>query len=119
MTLKKFLADSKMFEYDKHFRECKKQNQPFIMARKNPIDDNYVVRVDLITCNYNLTIDDKNKIDHFFEKETTILKLNNPKKSIFKGCNIDQELAWYDGILPKRLDAFCENLFDLSYKSHV
>jgi hypothetical protein len=106
-----------MFELDRHYRECQKNNQPFIKARKNPVDNNYVVQLDLIACDYNLTLDGKNNVKRLFEKETSYLKSNNPQKSIFKGCNIDKELAWYDGILPERLDIFCENLFDLSDKS--
>ena len=98
-------------------RSAKKNNQPFIKARKNPIDDNYAVQLDLITCNYTLTIEEKSNVKKLFEKETNYLKSNNPRNSIFKGCNIDKELAWYDGILPERLDAFCENLFNLSRKS--
>ena len=98
-------------------RSDKKNNQPFIKARKNPIDDNYVVQLDLITCDYNLTIEEKSNVKKLFEKETNYLKSNNPRNSIFKGCNIDQELAWCDGILPERLDAFCENLFNLSRNS--
>ena len=112
--MKKFLSDSKMFEYDKHYQECKKNNQPFIKARKNPIDDNYVVQLDLITCDYNLTTNAQKNVKRLFKKETDYLKSNNPGNPIFKGCNIDKELVWYDGILPKRLDIFCENLFDLS-----
>ncbi len=108
-----------MFEYDKHHRECQKNNQPFIKARKNPIDNNYVIQLDLITCDYNLTLEDQNNVKKLFEKEKDYLKSSHIKKSIFKGCNIDKELAWYDGVLPKRLETFCENLFDLSAKSHV
>ena len=105
-----------MFEYDKHYQECKKQNQPFIKARKNPVDDNYLVQVDLITCDFNYLIGDIKNIENLFNKETNFLKLNDSKNSIFKGCSVDKELAWYDGILPDRLDNFCENLFDLSFK---
>ena len=96
---------------------AKKNNQPFIKARKNPVDNNYVVQLDLIACDYNLTIDGQNNVEKLFENETSYLKSNNSQKSVFKGCNIDEELAWYDGILPERLDNFCENLFDLSNKS--
>jgi len=115
--MKKYLVDSKMFELDKHYRECQKQNFPFIKARKNPIDNNYVVKVDLITCKYNLTSEDEKNINLLFEKETNFQNEHNPKTMIFKGCNIDKELAWYDGILEDRLDAFCQNLFNLVYKS--
>ncbi|HUU48873.1 MAG TPA: hypothetical protein VMW55_08835 [Nitrosopumilaceae archaeon] len=115
--MKKYLIDSKMFELDKHYRECQKQNLPFIKARKNPIDNNYVVKVDLITCKYNFTPEDEKNINLLFEKETNSQKIHNPKNLIFKGCNIDKELVWYDGILEERLDTFCQNLFNLSDKS--
>jgi hypothetical protein len=108
-----------MVELDRYSKECRKNNHPFIKARKNPVDDNYVVQLDLITCDYDLTIEVQNNVKKLFEKETNFLKSNNSRKSIFKGCNIDKELAWYDGILPERLDIFCENLFDLSDKSTV
>ena len=119
LVLKKFLSDSKMFEFDRFSRECQKNNQPFIKARKNPIDNNYVVQLDLITCDYNLTIAEQSNVKELFEKETNSLKSNNPNKSVFKGCNIDKKLAWYDGILPERLNTFCEHLFDLSQKTPV
>jgi hypothetical protein len=61
----------------------------------------------------------KTIFNDLFKKETDYLESINQKKSIFKGCNADKELAWYDGILPNRLDGFCENLFDLSIKFHL
>ncbi len=115
LNLKKFLSDSKMFEYNKHYRECKKNNQPFIKAQKNLIDKNYLVQLDLITCNYNLTFNGQKKIKQLFTNETNYLQSIFPKKSIFKGSNIDKELAWFDGVLSHRLDSFCEILFKLSY----
>jgi hypothetical protein len=108
-----------MFEYDKYFRQCQKNNQPFIKARTNPVDQNYFVLIDLITCDYNLSEESKAKVDDLFKKETEYLKSLNQMNSVFKGCSIDKELAWYDGILPNRLDSFCENLFDVSINSHV
>jgi hypothetical protein len=107
-----------MFELDKHYKQCKNNNLPFIKARKNPADENYLVQLDLITCDYMLTIEGQNKLKNLFEKETNFLK-NHSKNSIFKGCNIDEQLAWYDGILPDRLDNFCENLFVLSEKPSI
>jgi hypothetical protein len=108
-----------MFEYDKHFRQCRQNNQPFIKARRNPDNQNYFVLLDLITCDYTLSEEGKVKVNDLFKKETDYLESINQKKSIFKGCNTDKELAWYDGILPNRLDGFCENLFDLSIKFHL
>ena len=115
LKLKKFLSDSKMFEYDRHYRECQQNNQPFIKGQKNLIDGNYLVQLDLITCNYNLTLSGLKKIEKLFTNETNYLQSIYPKKLIFKGCNIDKELVWYDGVLSTRLDSFCETLFNLSY----
>ena len=117
MALKNFLVDSKMFEYDKHYRECKKQNQPFIKARKNPMYDSYMVQVDLITCKYNLANTDENNLKKLFKNEINFFNSNKSKKSIIPDYNIDKEHVWFDGVLPERLDYFCENLFDLSDKS--
>ena len=52
MTFHKYLGYSKMFEYDKHYRECQQQNKPFIKAKINPAHGNYYVNLDLMTCNY-------------------------------------------------------------------
>jgi hypothetical protein len=95
-----------MFELDKHFRECQKQNLPFIKARKHPIYNDYLVQVDLITCKFIFTSEDEKKINLLFKKEIKFQKKSISKKSKFKGCNIDKELVWYDVILEERLDAF-------------
>ena len=47
MTFHKYLGDSKMFEYDKYYRECRQQNKPFIKAKINPVHGNYFVQIDL------------------------------------------------------------------------
>ena len=52
MTFHKYLADSKMFEYDKHYRECQQQKKPFIKSKINPLHGHYSVNVDLMTCDY-------------------------------------------------------------------
>ena len=118
MPLKKFIADSKMFEYDRHYRECHQNNQPFIKARINPVNGNYYVQIDLITCNYNLSIDGKNNMTQLFENEIEFLKSHTDFKSSFKGYNVDKELSWFDGILSTRLNVFCENLYDVAEKHH-
>ena len=61
MTFHKYLGDSKMFEYDKYYRECKQLNKPFIKARINSRNKNYYVQIDLMTCNYELSIKDRKK----------------------------------------------------------
>lgn len=118
MTLKKFIADSKMFEYDRHYRECQQNNQPFIKARINPSNGNYYVQIDLMTCDYNLTLDGQNQAKELFENEIAFLKSDSRPKSSFKGYSVDKELSWFDGVLPARLVPFCEKLYDLSQNYH-
>ncbi len=65
MTFHKYLADSKMFEYDKHYRECQQQNKPFIKSKINPLHGNYSINVDLMTCDYVFSKNELNKIIHF------------------------------------------------------
>ena len=114
--MKKYLADSKMFEFDRYYRECQKSNQPFIKARKNPVDDNYLVQLDLITCNYDLTKQTQRDLKRLFQNEIFYLETNRLEKSIFKGSNVNEEHAWYDGVLPERLDEFCTRIFDLTFQ---
>lgn len=99
--MKKYLVDSKMFELDKHYRECQKQNFPFIKARKNPIDNNYVVQVDLITCNYNFTSEDEKKINQLFEKETIFQKTPIQKNNYSKGVILIKNLHGMMGFWKK------------------
>ena len=106
-----------MFELEKHYKDCKSCNQPFIKARKNPIDNNYLIQVDFTTCNYAINLEDQKNIEKLFKVETTFSTIKNKKKSIFKGSNINKEIIWYDGVLPSRLEIFCKNLFEISYKS--
>jgi hypothetical protein len=114
MTLKKYIADSKMFEYDRHYRECQQNNQPFIKARINLSNGNYYVQIDLMTCNYDLTPEMQNQIKQLFENEIAFLESNSYPKSSFKGYNIDKELSWFDGVLSVRLTPFCEKLYELA-----
>lgn len=104
-----------MFEFEKFYRECQKNNVPFMKAKKNPIDNNYLVQMDLMTCGNNLEMSNREKIKALFEKEKTFLKENN-LGTVFKGCNVNKEIVWFDGIIPKRLEFFCETLFDLSIR---
>jgi len=107
-----------MFELDRYYKECQKNNIPFIKARKNPVDGNYVIQLDLITCDYKLSREGLDTVEKLFQMETEFLNSNNSTKLVFKGCNSDKELAWYDGVLPHRLNSFCETLFDLAEEHH-
>ncbi len=112
MTFHKYLGDSKMFEYDKHYRECKQLNKPFIKARINPRNKNYYVQIDLMTCNYVLSNQEQEEIKKLVQTEIEFVKSN------FQDYNIDKELAWFDGISAEHVDEFCISLYDLTQKYH-
>ena len=110
----KYLADSKMFELDRYYKHCQQNNVPFIKARVNPVDGNYLVQLDLITCDYKLSNDGIRKIKEVFQREQEFLESLETSKSFFKGSNVDKQFAWFDGVNSQRLDNFCQILFDLS-----
>lgn len=116
MTLKKYIIDSKMFEYDRHYRECQQSNQPFIKARINPINGNYYVQIDLMPCDYEFTINGEKQLEKLFDDEVSFLG-SYPKTS-FNGSSINKELSWFDGVLPDRLVSFCEKLYEISQNYH-
>ncbi len=116
MTFHKFLGDSKMFEYDKHYRECQQTNKPFIKNKLNPSHGNYYVQIDLMTCNYELSSLEQEEIKKMIEYEIDFVNSNS--KSKFNDFHIDKELAWFDGISSEHVDNFCENLYDLTQKNH-
>jgi len=115
MTFHKYLGDSKMFEYDKHYRECQQQNRPFIKAKTNPVHDNYFIQLDMMTCNYELNEQDKEAIKKLIQSEIDYVESNS--KYDFQGFNIDKELAWFDGVSSEHVDSFCTTLYDLTQKS--
>jgi len=112
MTFHKYLGDSKMFEYDKHYRECKQLNKPFIKARINPGNKKYYVQIDLMTCNYELSNKEQEEITKLIQNEIEFVK------SDFQGFNVNKELAWFNGISPEHVDEFCTSLYDLTQKYH-
>ena len=112
MVFHKYLGDSKMFEYDKHYRECKKQNKPFIKAKINPKHGNYYVQIDLMTCNYELSIQEQEEIKKLVKNQVEFIQPD------FQDYNINKELAWFDGISHEQVDEFCTSLYDLTQKHH-
>jgi hypothetical protein len=116
MTTNKYFGDSKMFEFDKFYRDCKQQNKPFIKAKINPVHKNYFVQVDLMTCDYNLSKYTQDKFDKLIKIEIDYVNLNS--KYAFAGYNIDKEIAWFDGIPVEHIDDFCNTLYDLIEKLH-
>ena len=115
MRFQKYLGDSKMFEYDKYYRECQQQNKPFIKAKTNPAHGNYFIQMDLMTCNYKLTPHQQKQIQNLTEDEIQYVKSHS--KHIFKEYNITDELAWFDGVSSEHLDDFCNFLYDITEKS--
>jgi len=117
MTIRKYFGDSKMFEYDKFYRECQQENRPFIKAKINPLHGNYLVQLDLMTCNYELSIETQEKISNLINNEIDYVQSNLDYS--FEGFSIDKELAWFDGVSSEHLEAFCNSLYDLSLKSRL
>ncbi len=117
MNSYKYLGDSKMFEYDKYYRECQQQNKPFIKAKINPLHKNYFVQIDLMTCNHELSNSEQISIKKLLKNE--IDYVNSNSKYDFQGFSIDKEIAWFDGVSSEHLDEFCNALYDLAQKNHT
>lgn len=115
MTFHKYLGDSKMFEYDKHYRECQQSNKPFIKSRINPSHGNFYVLLDLMTCNYNLSKIEQAEIKKLILSEIKFMESSSRK---FNDFNIDSETSWFDGISAEHVHDFCESLYDLTQKYH-
>ena len=115
MIFHKYLGDSKMFEYDKHYRVCQQENRPFIKAKTNPVHDNYFIQIDMMTCNYELTETDIETVQKLIQSEIDYVKLNS--KYDFQGFSIDKELAWFDGVSSEHVNYFCITLYDLTQKN--
>ena len=105
-----------MFEYDKYYRECQQQNKPFIKAKTNPLHGNYFVHLDLMTCSYNLSKQVQSKITELAKLEIVFVT-SVYGKNIFNGFNVNEEIAWFDGVSAKHLHEFCESLYDLTQKN--
>jgi hypothetical protein len=117
MTFHKYLGDSKMFEYDKHYRECQQQNKPFIKAKTNPVHGNYFIQMDLMTCNYKLSSQQQKEIQKLVQDEIDYVKLHC--NFTFEGYHITDELVWFDGVSSEHLDSFCNFLYDLTQKNLI
>jgi hypothetical protein len=116
MPFHKYIGDSKMFEYDKHYRECQQFNKPFIKSKINPSHGNFYVQIDLMTCDYELSKLEQDEIKKLIQNEINFVK-SNPK-SLFNDFHIDKEISWFDGISSEHVNDFCETLYDLTQKYH-
>ena len=116
MTFHKYIADSKMFEYDKHYRECQQQNKPFIKSKINPTHGNYTINVDLMTCNYVFSKSEQTIIQKLIHEE--MLFVNSNCKNPFNDYSIDEEVIWIDGVSITHMDKICIGIYDLTQKYH-
>ena len=109
--IRKYVGDSKMFEYDKYYHECQQQNKPFIKAKTNPVHKNYFVQVDLMTCNYELSEGKQEQIRQLIVGEMEYVKSKCDYD--FGGFSVTSELSWFDGISSERIDGFCSDVYDI------
>ena len=116
MTFHKYLADSKMFEYDKHYRECQQQNKPFIKSKINSLHGNYSVNVDLMTCDYVFSKLELNEIIKLIHDEKIFV--NSNFKNLLYDFSIDEEVIWIDGVSIEHMDVICNSIYDLTQKYH-
>ena len=114
MVVQKYIGDSKMFEYDKFYRECQQLNKPFIKSKINPSHGNCYVQIDLMTCNYDLSKSQQEKMTTLIQNEIKFIKSN--LEYSFNDFHIDKEVAWFDGVSNEHVHNFCESLYDLSQK---
>ena len=114
MTFHKYLGDSKMFEYDKHYRDCQQHNQPFIKAKINPVHGNYYINVDLMPCRYIFSKEDQNEIEKLIHDE--IQFVNSNYDNSFTDYSINEEVVWIDGVSAEHMDFLCMSLYDIIQK---
>ena len=112
----KYVGDSKMFEYDKYYRDCQQLNKPFIKAKTSPVHKNQFVQVDLMTCNYELSNQEQEQITKLVLEE--IMYVNSKCDYAFGGYSVTSELSWFDGIPSEHIDAFCNSVYDLIKENH-
>jgi len=99
----KWIVDAKAFEYDRHYSDCRKENQPFIKARINRETGNYLIFLDMATCNYKLSEKSMNQINDLFNIDGDI-----PKKQ-----SITSEFCTFDGIKQTKLNGFLSSMCEI------
>ena len=97
-----WIIDAKAFEYDRHYSECKKNNQPFIKARINLETKRYLIFLDMAGCDYRISKTGLKKLQSFFEK--------NPDTHV----TLDREYCTFDGVSEGALNQFLVFLYDIT-----
>ena len=108
----KYLGDSKMFEYDRHYRECQHSDRPFIRAKTSPAHGRYHVQMDMAPCDSRRRLSPRQQatIQEMFEAEADFVK---SRLGASEGFFIGPELVWFDGMSPEHLDVLCCRLHDI------
>ena len=101
-----WIIDAKAFEYDRHYSECKKNNHPFIKARKNMATKNYLVFLDMATCSQKLSEKDQKQLFDIFASTHT--------SNIEQHYEITSEFCNFDGILPTQLNKFLVQIYEVA-----
>lgn len=99
----KWIVDAKAFEYDKHYSDCRKENRPYIKARINRETGNYLIFLDMATCNYKLSEKPMNQINDLFITYGVF-----PKKQ-----SLTSELCTFDGIKQTKLNRFLNEISEI------
>ena len=116
----KYIGDSKMFEYEKFYQECRQYNRPFVKARTNPVTADSacsLVTLDMMPCNYRLSVSVMTNIRRLAKDEITSVAAISGYTSA--GFEITDEHAWFDGVMTGHVDVFCCSLYDMACKSCV
>ncbi len=98
-----WIVDAKAFEYDRHYSDCRKENRPFIKARINRETGNYLIFLDMATCNYKLSEKSMSQIHDLFHTDGDF-----PKKQ-----SITSELCTFDGIKQTKLNGFLSSVYKI------
>lgn len=104
----RWMIDSKAFEYDRHYSDCKKSNHPFIKAKKNPETGEYIVFLDMATCDYRLSKKGQEEIGALFESRIATDSKNH--------CELTRELCSFDSVLSEKLNEFLSELYEITKK---
>ena len=103
----RWIVDSKAFEYDRHYSDCKKSNHPFIKARKNLDTEKYLVFFDLATCDYLLSPRQQKDLIVLFDLVSDKSESNS---------HTTKEYCTFDGIPAKKLDDFLSKSYRIVQK---
>lgn len=104
----RWIVDSKAFEYDRHYSDCRKNNHPFIKARKNLDTGKYLIFLDFATCDYVLSVKQQQDLKILFESVSD--------KSGSYSCTT-KEYCTFDGVSPIKLDEFLSQTYNTIQKS--